>query len=451
VQPQKVLAKGSKVLQGRESGRAGTSRGPRRVGLLSVHTSPLEQPGSGDSGGMNVAVRALAARLAELGCDVDVFTRSNGSDLPRTVETDDGYRVHHIEAGPPVLSKDELASHLCAFYLGLAAHPAIEGIEILHGHYWMSGWVGRQARRRLGIPLVQSFHTLGREKNDALAPGDVPEPALRLAAEDRIVATADAIVAPTASEQAMLRDRYGAKSGLVHVVEPGVDLRVFNTDGDRNAARQSLGGGRTVLFVGRLQPLKAPDVAVRVLPELDRLMPDDGIPTRLVIVGGPSGNGAGTVDPAALRRLAAELGVEDRVALLAPRRQEELAMLYRAADAVIVPSHSESFGLVALEAQACGTPVVAADVAGLRHVVGTGPAGTVGGTLVPGHDPRDYAAALAPFLTDAAHRAATGRAGRAKAATRSWERTAAGTLDVYAAVLDRRDRAAGADRIEQGA
>jgi D-inositol-3-phosphate glycosyltransferase len=438
-------------LERRSPGAEDRASRPRRIGLLSVHTSPLEQPGAGDSGGMNVAVRALASQLVGLGSGVDVFTRANGADLPRTVVTAEGYRVHHIEAGPPSVSKSDLASHLCAFYLGLAAHPALDGIEVLHGHYWMSGWVGRQARRRLGIPLVQSFHTLGREKNDALAPGDPPEPALRLAAEDRIVATADAVIAPTVTEQAMLRDRYGARAGTVQVVEPGVDLRVFNADGDRNAARQSLGGGRTVLFVGRLQPLKAPDVAVRVLPELDRLLPDDGIPTRLVVVGGASGNGVGTVDPPALRRLAATLGVEDRVALLAPRRQEELAVLYRAADAVIVPSHSESFGLVALEAQACGTPVVAADVAGRRHVVGTGPAGAVGGTLVAGHDPRDYAAALAPYLTDAAHRAATGRAGRAKAASRSWERTAAGTFDVYASVLAQQGRRRETDRIEQGA
>jgi D-inositol-3-phosphate glycosyltransferase len=400
---------------------------------------------------MNVAVRALASRLVELDCEVEVFTRSNGADLPPTITTPDGYHVHHIEAGPPSATKGDLASHLCAFYLGLAAHPAVEGIDLLHGHYWMSGWVGRQARRRLGVPLVQSFHTLGREKNDALAPGDVPEPALRLAAEDRIVATADAIIAPTATEQTMLRDRYGARAGVVQVVEPGVDLRVFNAEGDRNAARQSLGGGRIILFVGRLQPLKAPDLAVRVLPELDRLMPDDGIPTRLVVVGGASGNGVGTVDPPALRHLADSLGVGDRVALLAPRRQEELAVLYRAADAVIVPSHSESFGLVALEAQACGTPVVAADVAGLRHVVGTGPVGAVGGSLVAEHEAADYAAALVPYLTDAAHRAETGRAGRRKAASRSWERTAAGTLDVYASVLDRLQQERSADRIEQGA
>ncbi|MEX0659083.1 MAG: glycosyltransferase [Egibacteraceae bacterium] len=414
---------------------------PRRVGLLSVHTSPLAQPGTGDSGGMNVYILSLARQLAAAGVAVDIFTRAAGRDLPPTVQPEPGVRVHHIEAGPPALSKSDVASHLCAFYLALAAHPATGDLDLVHGHYWMGGWVGRQASRRLGLPLVQSFHTLARAKNDTLAPGDVPEPALRLAAEDRVVADADAVIAPTPGERAMLADRYGAHPGKVHVIEPGVDLEVFSADGDRHAARQSLGGGRIVLFVGRLQPLKGPDVAVRTLAALDRLLPDDGVPTRLLIVGGPSGHGRGRTDPEDLRRLAAELGVADRVALLAPRRQDELAQLYRAADAVIMPSRSESFGLVALEAQACGTPVVGSAVSGLTQVVGT----EGGGTLVDGADPVRFAAALAPYLTDATSRTAAGRAGQARAARYSWARTAAATLRVYRLVL------AGAGRQERAA
>jgi D-inositol-3-phosphate glycosyltransferase len=415
-----------------------------RVGLLSVHTSPLEQPGSGDSGGMNVAVAALAARLVDLGCAVDVFTRATGADLPPTVRTADGVHVHHIAAGPHRSPKADLASHLCAFYLGLAAHPVVGELDVLHGHYWMSGWVGRQARRRLGLPLVQSFHTLARQKNDALAPGEAPEPALRLAAEDRVVADADALIAPTASEERMLVERYGARAGSVRIVEPGVDLSVFTPEGDRLAARSDLGGGRIVLFVGRLQPLKAPDLAVRVLPALDRLLPDDGIPTRLVVVGGPSGNGHGTMDPPALRRLARTLGVEDRVAVLAPRPQRDLAPLYRAADVVLVPSHSESFGLVALEAQASGTPVVAADVGGLRHVLAAG-----GGTLVRERSPDAFAAALLPYLVDPQRRREAAEAGVRRASRSSWERTARETLAVYTSVLG--ERAGYVDRLEQGA
>ncbi len=408
--------------------------GPARVGLVSVHTSPLEQPGTGDAGGMNVYLLSLARRLADRGVAVDIFTRAGGGDLPPSVVAADGVTVHHLATGPAGIAKADLASHLCAFYLGLAAHPAVAEVALLHGHYWMSGWVGRLARRRLGLPLVQSFHTLGRVKNATLAPGDVAEPALRLAAEERIVADADAVIAPAASEVAVLRERYGAAAGRVHLVAPGVDLEVFTADTDRHSARQALGGGRIVLFVGRLQPLKGPDVAVRTLAALDALLPDDGVPTRLVVVGGPSGNGAGSVDPPALRRLAAQLGVADRVAFLAPRPQRELALLYRAADVVVMPSASESFGLVALEAQACATPVVAAAVGGLPSVVGDG------GTLVAGRDPAAYAAAVAPYLLDARVRAAASAAAVRTARRYSWRRTADETLRVYDAVLaDRAD------------
>jgi D-inositol-3-phosphate glycosyltransferase len=427
----------------RQDQRLCDGAGPSRIGLLSVHTSPLEQPGTGDSGGMNVYLVQVARRLVQAGTAVDIFTRASGLDLPPTVQTEDGVRVHHIKAGPPSVRKDDLASHLCVFYLGLAAHPVVQTLELLHGHYWMSGWVGRQASRRLGLPLVQTFHTLAREKNAALAPGDAPESPLRLVVEDRVVSAADAIIAPTPMEAALLRERYPSRPGQVHVIEPGVDLSVFRPSADRHAVREALGGGRILLFAGRLQPLKGPDIAVRTLAALDRLLPDDGIPTRLVIVGGTSGvgNSPTPTDPAGLRRLAAELGVADRVALLTPRPQQELAALYRAADAVIMPSHSESFGLVALEAQACGTPVVAAAVGGLRHVLsgeGTSPRGQAGGVLVEGHDPNEYAAALVPYLCDVRARAAAGEAGCRRAAQFTWERTVRATLEVYRRVLSQR-------------
>lgn len=412
-----------------------TSRGaraPRRVGLLSVHTSPLEQPGTGDSGGMNVAITELARGLLARDVDVEVFTRTNGADLPPTVETADGVRVHHVSAGPPHLPKSDLASHLCAFYLGLTAHPALREVELLHGHYWMSGWVGRQARRRLGLPLVQTFHTLARVKNAALAPGDAPEPALRVTAEDRVAAEADAIIAPSPAEAAVLRRAYAVGAERVHVVPPGVDLERFRPDArDRRAVREELGGGPILLFVGRLQPLKGPDTAVRTLAALDGLLPADGAPPRLVVVGGASGSGSGTTDPDRLRALAAALGVEDRVALLSPRPQDELARLYRAADVVLMPSRSESFGLVALEAQACGTPVVAAAAGGLQHAVG----GAGGGALVTEHTPEAFAAAAARYLLDPAAHTAAATAGAERAARHRWSRTAEQTLTVYSAAL----------------
>jgi D-inositol-3-phosphate glycosyltransferase len=253
---------------------------------------------------------------------------------------------------------------------------------------------------------------------------------LRLAAERRVVADADAVLAATSTEAALLREHYHARARQVHVIPPGVDHDVFGADGQRAITRRDLGGGRLVLFVGRLQPLKGPDVAVRTLAALDSHLPDDGVPVRLIIVGGPSGNGHGTVDPPALRRLAAELGVADRVALLAPRAHTELAALYRAADVLLMPSRSESFGLVALEAQACGTPVVAADVGGLRDIVAAG-----GGTLVDLHNPEAFARAVAPYLADERMRAEASAAAVEGARRFSWSRTADQTLEVYRMLL----------------
>jgi D-inositol-3-phosphate glycosyltransferase len=412
----------------RPSDRAGPT--PRSVALLSVHTSPLAQPGTGDGGGMNVFVAALASHLRAHDIGVHVFTRALGADLPPTVVLDDGVQVHHLEAGPPTLRKDDLASHLCAFYLAVAAHPALTRIDLLHGHYWMSGWVGRKLAQRRRLPLVQRFHTLAHAKDAGRAADQPSEPMLRLAAERRVVGAADAVLAATPEEAGILRRAYRAHAGQVHVVPPGVNTATFSPAGDRLLARRELGGGRLLLFVGRLQPLKGPDTAVRALAALDRHLPDDGIPTRLVIVGGASGNGHGTVDPPALRRLAAELGVADRVAVLAPRPHSELAPLYRAADAVLMPSRSESFGLVALEAQACGTPVVGADVGGLRAILGAG-----GGTVVDTHEPDAYARAVAPYLLDAGVRHRASQAAVRSAQHFSWRRTTEQTLAVYRSVL----------------
>jgi D-inositol-3-phosphate glycosyltransferase len=412
----------------------------RRAGLVAVHTSPLAQAGTGDSGGLNVYVDHVARGLAARGVEVEVFTRRPSADVPATLRVADGLRVHHVDAGPPDAPKGELASHLCAFYLNMAAHPAAEGLQVVHGHYWMSGWVGARVRRRLGTPLVQTFHTLAKQKNATLAPGDVPESPLRLAAEQRIAADADAIIAPTPEERAFLRAQLGATA--VHVVEPGVDLRVFNPGAGRSWTDDLLGaagGARTVLFVGRLQPLKAPDAAVRTLAELVRDARPDEPPIRLVVVGGPSGGGEGVVDPPALLALARSLGVEDRVAFLRPRAHEELAALYRAADVVLMPSHSESFGLVALEAQACGTPVVATDVGGLRHVLGRHGGHEGGGTLVAAHDPAAFAAAVRAYLDDPALAAEAGRRGVARARAFSWDATVERTLDVYEHVLRLRE------------
>lgn len=421
----------------RPSDRAGPSP-VRRVGLVSVHTSPLTQPGTGDSGGMNVYIDSVARQLARRGVGVDIFTRAVSLDLPPTVTTADGVNVHHLQAGPPGSRKQDLATHLCAFSFALNAHPAFHKVDVLHGHYWFSGWVGRRLAGRRGIPLVQSFHTLAREKNAALTLGEEAEPMLRITAEERIIRDCDAVIAPTPHEARLLQQGYDARPSAVRIIPPGVDLQVFSPDGDRHADRQALGGGRLLLYVGRLQPLKSPDVAVKTLAALDGMLPDDGIPTRLIICGGASGNGEGRSDAPALQRLAERLGIADRVAFLSPRPQRELAALYRAADVVLMPSRSESFGLVALEAQACGTPVVAADVGGLREAV------TVGGTLVAGHDPIDFARAALAYLVDAHLRATTSKEAARWAQGFGWERTAAATLALYAELVTRSSQIPGA-------
>jgi D-inositol-3-phosphate glycosyltransferase len=397
----------------------------RRVAVLSVHTSPLDQPGTGDGGGLNVYVREVAERMAAQGVEVDVFTRRSDRSQPATVTIVPGVRVHHLDAGPAMpVDKEEVTNHLCAFLLALQAHPTAGTHDVIHAHYWLSGWVGRRIAPRWGVPLVQTFHTLGVLKNATLAPGDTPEPPLRLHAEERVAKDADRVLVLTCGEARLLHTTYGLSGARLTVVPAGVDLDRFSP-GPTCVAPV---GGHELLFVGRLQPLKGPDVAVRTLAEVRRRVPD----ARLRIVGGASGNGRGRTGPAELRALADELGVADAVTFEDAVAQTRLVERYRAADVLLAPSRSETFGLVALEAQACGTPVVGADVPGLEAVV------RGGGTLVPNHDPVDHAAAVVRLLTDPVHAAATRRAGLAAARAASWDRTVERLLAVYADVVAER-------------
>jgi D-inositol-3-phosphate glycosyltransferase len=399
---------------------------PGRVAVLSVHTSPLEQPGTGDAGGMNVYIMQTALRMARRGVDVEIFTRATSSNLPPVVEVTPGVLVRHIVAGPfEGLDKSELPAQLCAFTAGVLRTEAFHEpghYDIVHSHYWLSGQIGRIAGLRWGVPLVHTAHTLAKVKNAALAHGDSPEPVARLIGEQEVVADSDLLVANTDVEAAQLIDLYGARQHQVGVVPPGVDLERFTpaTPDRRRAARASFGlsGDDVVLaFVGRIQPLKAPDVLLRAAAEM--VARDPGLRRRLVVlvVGGASG--AGLAQPTALRSLAGQLGITDVVRFHPPVAAPELARVYQAADVVAVPSHSESFGLVALEAQACGTPVVAAAVGGLPVAVADG----VSGRLVSGHDPARWASALAEValrrgLHDRLARDAVRHASRF-----SWERT----------------------------
>ncbi|MEV0152789.1 D-inositol-3-phosphate glycosyltransferase [Micromonospora sp. NPDC050686] len=422
---------------------------PRRIATLSVHTSPLHQPGTGDAGGMNVYILEVARRLAEADVEVEIFTRATSGDLPPVVEMAPGVHVRHITSGPlEGLTKEELPGQLCAFTAGVLRAEASRPpghYDLIHSHYWLSGQVGWLAKERWGVPLAHTAHTLAKVKNAQLAAGDRPEPKARVIGEEQVVAEADRLIANTRVEARDLLDRYGADPERVAVVEPGVDLDRFRpTPGDRHAAtlaaRRRLGlptDGYVVAFVGRIQPLKAPDVLVRAVAALRRRDPRLADEVTVVICGGPSGSGLDR--PTALIDLAAALGVTDRVRFLPPLTGDALPALYRAADLVAVPSHNESFGLVALEAQACGTPVLAAARGGLVTAVRDG----VSGVLIDGHDPDDWARVLARLLPDRVRRAALSRGAERHARDFSWQRTVSGLLAVYGeAIAEHRDRLA---------
>ncbi|WP_432477603.1 D-inositol-3-phosphate glycosyltransferase [Nocardioides sp. GXQ0305] len=409
------------------------SMGPwaRRVAMISLHTSPLDQPGTGDAGGMNVYVVELAKRLAARGVEVDVFTRATTSSLPPTVLAADGVLVRHITAGPfEGLAKAELPGQMCVFAREVlrteAAHP-VGHYDLVHSHYWLSGQVGALARDRWGVPLVHSMHTMAKVKNDALAEGDTAEPEGRVIGEQQVVDAADMLVANTDIEAKQLIELYDADPGRVEVVHPGVDLDVFRPR-DRSTVRAALGlplDASVLMFAGRIQPLKAPDVLLRAVAVLLEQSP--GLRSRLVVpvVGGPSGSGLD--HPDSLADLARDLGLDDVVRFVPPVGREELADWCVAADLVAVPSYNESFGLVAVEAQASGTPVVATAVGGLTTVVRDG----VSGLLVEGHAPRDWAGALRRLVTDDELRMRLAAGAVQQAREFSWDRTADRTLDVY--------------------
>ena len=405
-----------------------------RVAVLSVHTSPMDQPGTGDSGGMNVYVRAVAERLASRGVAVDLFTRCRGGDDHEVKTLAPGIRVVSVKAGPcETLPKAELPRYLPEFLGGVlrVAHEDGRGYDIVHSHYWLSGWVGRAVKSSLGAPLVASFHTLGKVKNYSLARGEPPESDARLAAEQAVIAEADRVLAPTPTEAAQLVGLYRADPSSVRLVPPGVDHLLF-VPGDRARAREHLhlSGLRLALYVGRLQPHKGPDVAVRTLAEAVARDPEVAGDLVLAIVGGPSGPDKGA-EVARLLELAAALGVSERVMLFPPQPQAKLVDFYTAADVVLVPSRSESFGLVALEAQACGTPVFAAEVGGLPYVVEDGRSGF----LVEGHDPGDHADRLLQILGDPQLQSSFGDEAARQALRFTWDATTDQMVSVYDEVL----------------
>ena len=394
--------------------------------MFSMHTSPLAQPGTGDGGGMNVYVRALATALARAGVECDVYTRAEHAAQPAVVRVEPGFQVVHVDAGPRTAVPKHALSGLVDPFVDESMRRMLERepVDVLHGNYWLSGAVAHRLKHALDVPLVATFHTLARVKAEAGVDDDSGH---RTRVEHEVIACADLMLASTNDERAQLASLYAASPERIEVVPPGVDHTVF-LPGDRDAARQRLGidAARVLLFVGRIQQLKGADLAIRCLAALD----DPKL--ALVIVGGPSGLD-GATEQARLHELAAELEVSGQIRWVKPRRHDRLADYYRAADVCIVPSRSESFGLVALEAAACGTPVVAAAVGGLRSLVDHEHTGF----LVGGRDPADFAAPIERLLADGVLAGEMGVSAQARSKRYSWSMTAARLRRLYGDLVSR--------------
>jgi len=396
----------------------------RRLAVLSLHSSPLVQPGAGDSGGMNVYVRELVSSLAQAGVDSTVFVRRWRDDLADEVEVEPGFRVVHVPAGPVDLPKEELPGIVDTFADRVSERLQADGdVGAIHANYWLSGVAGHRIKHELDLPLVSTFHTLARVKAEM---GD-EEPARREHAEAEVIGCSDAILASCEAEAEQLRRLYHAPADRIEIVPPGVD-HAFFSPGDQRGARLALGLGDhpVLLFVGRIQPLKALDVAIAALSTLAQR---DAV---LLAVGGPSG-AAGAAEMERVQNLAEQLGVGDRVRFVPPQPHHLLSTYYRAADVCLVPSRSESFGLVALEAAACGIPVVASAVGGLTTLVDHGRTGF----LVDSRDPERFAEAAARVLDDQALAATMGAAGAARARTYTWSTTAGRLRRIYGDVTSR--------------
>jgi D-inositol-3-phosphate glycosyltransferase len=403
-----------------------------RIATLMVHTSPLDQPGAGDAGGMNIYVVESAERMAAMGVSVDIFTRRHNPDLPDIVELSPGVRVRHLNIGANNATKEELPALIPNLSDAFSTVLENEKYDVLHSHYWISGKVAMPVAKKFGIPLAHTMHTMARVKNMNLAEGERPEPMIRVQGETQVVAAADALIANTDAEAASLVSLYEACPDNVSVVSPGVDLYTFTAGSGRKAAREAVGlpqDAHILAFVGRIQPHKGPEVLIRAVAEMLNHSPHLRPKLITVIMGGASGSGLGEVER--LKDLASWLNISDVVRFENPVPRAQLPQWYRAADLVCVPSYSESFGLVALEAQACGTPVVATAVGGLRTAVADG----ISGVLVDGHDPRAWSSVLARLIQEPQRRVLLSMGAIEHASHFGWDATARGTLDIYDRII----------------
>jgi len=403
-----------------------------KIATLMVHTSPLDQAGVGDAGGMNVYVVESAKKMAQAGVSVDIFTRANHPDLPASVEIAEGVTVKHLVAGPfEGLSKEELPSQLGALtsaFMNYQKQLPNDYYSLLHSHYWISGQLGWMVSERTGIPLIHTMHTTAKVKNLNLADNEKPEPQTRAIGEEQVVKASTGLIANTDAEAASLVSLYDACPDNVFVVAPGVDLQRFSPGIGKAAARVKLNIAPDAImltFVGRIQPHKGPDVLLRAAAEMVTHSPHLRAKLAVVIMGGASGSGVNELEK--LKVLAKFLKIEDVTHFVDPVSREELPNWYRASDLVCVPSYSESFGLVALEAQACGTPVVATAIGGLRTAVSDG----ISGSLVDGHDPKAWSAVISRLIAEPQRRLLLSMGAVEHASHFGWENTARKTLDVY--------------------
>ena len=396
-----------------------------KIALVMVHTSPLEQAGIGDAGGMNIYVIESAKRMAAVGVEVDIYTRKISADQPEVVEYEKGIRIIHLEL-PVGTKKEEIPSLIPAMAEEFKKKINGMGYQVIHSHYWISGKVAMPAAKEFGIPLVHTMHTMARVKNAALAEGENAEPMIRVQGESQIVEAADALIANTDAEAASLVSLYDACPDNVRVVAPGVDL--YNFTPKRKDARANLGLDKSKLivsFVGRIQPHKGPEVLIRAINELMSHNPELRSDLQVLITGGASG--VRNHEDIRMRELVTWLKLDDVIQFLDPISREKIPDLYRSSDLVCVPSYSESFGLVALEAQACGTPVVASAVGGLRTAVADG----ISGVLVDGHNPKAWSSVIARLLMEPQRRILLSMGAVEHASHFGWDVTARRTLDVY--------------------
>ena len=403
-----------------------------KIATLMVHTSPLDQAGIGDAGGMNVYVVESAKKMAQSGVSVDIFTRANHPNLPESVEIADGVTVKHLVAGPfEGLAKEELPSQLGALtsaFMNYQKQLPNDYYSLLHSHYWISGQLGWMVSERTGIPLIHTMHTTAKVKNLNLADDEKPEPQTRAIGEEQVVKASTGLIANTDAEAASLVSLYDACPDNVFVVAPGVDLQTFSPGVGKAAARVKLNIAPDAImltFVGRIQPHKGPDVLLRAAAEMVTHSPHLRAKLAVVIMGGASGSGLNELEK--LKVLAKFLKIEDVTHFVDPVSREVLPDWYRASDLVCVPSYSESFGLVALEAQSCGTPVVATAIGGLRTAVSDG----ISGSLVDGHDPKAWSAVISRLIAEPQRRLLLSMGAVEHASHFGWENTARKTLDVY--------------------